>query len=301
MKYLFLLSKKAGSGSFTELENKIVRCYSEKNLEYEIIKTEYKDHAKEIVRKHHDEKDLIFYVCSGDGTLNEVVNEMKKVNAKFTLGLIPSGTANDFSKNFNYKNFSIDKTINPIVEDIDLIKVNDRYCINVLSFGFDTIILKDAYDLLKKNPKLGERAYPRAVFKNIFKIPKFKIKSTIQNVENTSVSVDGEFLLGAICNGGYYGGGFNPSPNANIKDGVLEICLAEKMSLLKMLPLIFKYKKGKHLSHKLIHFHKLTKGRIEFEKELMVNVDGEIFKTDYLDFRVSPKALKFANICNEKI
>ena len=301
MRYLFLMSKKAGSGYFDELEKSIISSYDENNLEYIIIKTKHKDHAREVVREYHNEEDLIFYVCSGDGTLNEVVNEMKKTDAKFTLGLIPSGTANDFSKNFNYKDFSIDKTINPIIEDIDLIKVNDRYCINVLSFGFDTIILKDAYDLLKKNPKLGERAYPRAVFKNIFKIPKFKIKSTIQNVENTSVSVDGEFLLGAICNGGYYGGGFNPSPNANIKDGILEICLAEKMSLIKMVPLIFKYKKGKHLTHNLIHFHKLTKGRIEFEKEIMVNVDGEIFKTDYLDFRVSPKALKFANICNEKI
>ena len=300
MKYLFLLSKKAGSGSFTELENKIVRCYSEKNLEYEIIKTEYKDHAKEIVRKHHDEKDLIFYVCSGDGTLNEVVNEMKKTDAKFTLGLIPSGTANDFSKNFNYKDFSIDNTINPKIENIDLIQVNDRYSVNVLSFGFDTIILKTAYDLLKKNPKLGQRAYPRAVLKNIFNIPKYKLKCIVEK-DGESLELEGDFLLGAICNGGYYGGGFNPSPNANIKDGVLEICLAEKMSLLKMVPLIFKYKKGKHLSHKLIHFQELTKGRIEFEKELMVNVDGEIFKTDYLDFRVSPKALKFANICNEKI
>ncbi|WP_237037219.1 diacylglycerol/lipid kinase family protein [Mediannikoviicoccus vaginalis] len=300
MRYLFLMSKKAGSGYFDELEKSIISSYGENNLEYKIIKTEHKDHAKEVVWQYHDDEELIFYVCSGDGTLNEVVNEMKKVNAKFAVGLIPSGTANDFSKNFDYKNFKIEDTINPKFENIDLIKVNDRYSVNVLSFGFDTVILKTAYDLLKKNPKLGQRAYPRAVLKNIFKIPKYKLKCYVEK-DGESLELEGDFLLGAICNGGYYGGGFNPSPNADVSDGVLEICLAEEMSLLKLIPLVFKYKKGKHLSHKLIYFQELTKGRIEFEKELMVNVDGEIFKTDYLDFRVSPKALKFANICNEKI
>lgn len=296
MKYLFLMSKKAGSGSFTELEKSIISSYGENNLEYKIIKTEYKDHAKEVVRQYHDDEELIFYVCSGDGTLNEVVNEMKKVNAKFTVGLIPSGTANDFSKNFDYKNFKIEDTINPKVENIDLIKVNDRYSVNVLSFGFDTVILKTAYDLLKKNPKLGQRAYPRAILKNIFKIPKYKLKCYVEKGEE-SLKLEGDFLLGAICNGGYYGGGFNPSPNADVSDGVLEICLAEEMSLLKLIPLIFKYKKGEQFSSNLIHFQRLTSGRIDFEEVIMVNADGEIFETDHLDFKVKPKSLKFANVC----
>lgn len=296
MKYLFLMSKKAGSGSFTELEKSIISSYDENNLEYKIIKTEYKDHAKEVVRDYKDDEELIFYVCSGDGTLNEVVNEMKKVDAKFTVGLIPSGTANDFSKNFDYKNFKIEDTINPKVENIDLIKVNDRYSVNVLSFGFDTVILKTAYDLLKKKPKLGQRAYPRAVFKNIFKIPKYKLKCYVENGEE-SLELEGDFLLGAICNGGYYGGGFNPSPNADVSDGVLEICLAEEMSLLKLIPLIFKYKKGEQFSSKLIHFQRLTSGRIDFEEVIMVNVDGEIFETDHLDFKVDAKSIKFANVC----
>ena len=296
MKYLFLMSKKAGSGSFTELEKSIISSYDENNLEYKIIKTEYKDHAKDVVRDYNDEEELIFYVCSGDGTLNEVVNEMKKVNAKFTVGLIPSGTANDFSKNFDYKNFKIEDTINPKVENIDLIKVNDRYSVNVLSFGYDTVILETAYDLLKKNPKLGQGAYPRAILKNIFKIPKYKLKCFFKNGEESS-KLTGYFILGAICNGGYYGGGFNPSPNADVRDGLLEICLAKEMNLLKLIPLIFKYKKGQHLSSDLIRLQSLTSGRIDFEEVIVVNADGEIFETDHLDFKVKPKSLKFANVC----
>lgn len=298
MKYVFLLSSKAGAGSFSELEHSIVKCYESNNLKYKIIKTEYKNHASEIVRKYRDCSDVLLYVCSGDGTLNEVVNAMKQTAAKFSVGLIPSGTANDFSKNFDYSSFKIENTIKPVIDDIDLIKVNGRYCVNVLSFGFDTVILNSAYNLLKKNPKLRANAYPLAVFQNIFKIPKYKLESSTSNGENGDVNLKGYYLLVAICNGGFYGGGFNPSPYANLTDGVLEMCLAEAMPLYKIIPLIFKYKKGAHLSHPLIHFQKLTKGSIKFEKELMVNVDGEIFTTDFLDFEVVPKALRFARVCD---
>lgn len=38
MKYVFLLSSKAGAGSFSELEHSIVKCYSSNNLKYTIIK-----------------------------------------------------------------------------------------------------------------------------------------------------------------------------------------------------------------------------------------------------------------------
>ena len=88
MKYVFLLSSKAGAGSFSELEHSIVKCYESNNLKYKIIKTEYKNHASEIVRKYRDCSDVLLYVCSGDGTLNEVVNAMKQTAAKFSVGLI---------------------------------------------------------------------------------------------------------------------------------------------------------------------------------------------------------------------
>lgn len=50
MKYVFLLSSKAGAGSFSELEHSIVKFYSSNNLKYTIIKTEHKNHACEIVQ-----------------------------------------------------------------------------------------------------------------------------------------------------------------------------------------------------------------------------------------------------------
>ena len=53
MRYLFLMSKKAGNGYFDELEKSIISSYGENNLKYKIIKTEHKDHAKEVLSLIH--------------------------------------------------------------------------------------------------------------------------------------------------------------------------------------------------------------------------------------------------------
>lgn len=291
MKYLFLISSHAGNKNFKKLEENIKKVYQLKNIRHEIIKTNHKNHAREIVHQFKDCEDLVMYICSGDGTVNEVVNEMMNTNAKFNIGLIPSGTANDFSKNFDYTNFSIENTIEPEISKLDLIKVNDRYSINVLSFGFDTIILNSAYEIIKKHPNIGNKAYILSVIKNIFNIPSYKLNVTLDNDKYSD-----SFILGSICNGGYYGNGFNPSPNAILDDGIIEVCLAKNIKFFELVPLILKYKKGEHTKNKNIIFKSIKSGKIISDKEFLANVDGEIFKTNKLEFEVLPQSISFANI-----
>lgn len=109
------------------------------------------------------------------------------------------------------------------------------------------------------------------------------------------VEQDANYILAAICNGRYYGGGFNPAPQASQDDGLLDVCLVDSLPLMKILPLIPKYKKGTHIGHPAIHCWKATAGQIRYTSErLLGNFDGEIFEADTLDFNVMPKALRFA-------
>ncbi len=39
----------------------------------------------------------VFFVAGGDGTVNEVVNGMMKSDVRPSLGILPSGTANDIA------------------------------------------------------------------------------------------------------------------------------------------------------------------------------------------------------------
>ena len=108
-----------------------------------------------------------------------------------------------------------------------------------------------------------------------------------------SKDIKGDFLISAICNGGFYGSGFNPAPEAKIDDGVLNLLLASKIPFIKFLPMIKKYKEGRHKDSKYIREIEVTSGIIRSKDKFIANADGEIFKSDEIKFEVLPNALNW--------
>jgi diacylglycerol kinase family enzyme len=91
------------------------------------------------------------------------------------------------------------------------------------------------------------------------------------NVKN----IDSEYTILSICNGAYYGGGYNIAPKSKLTDGLLDIYYAEKMPKIKMIPLILKLKKGKHEGKRRIHKYRTRHVELELDEEVTFNVDGE--------------------------
>ena len=294
-KILFIINFKAGKTEFNIRKEDIEETFRRAGRlsEIEVVYTKYKNHTKFLIDAFdtlkYDEKIVI--ICGGDGSLNELVNVAYGKN--MTLGLIPTGTGNDFAKNFNYANFTLDSLLNFKTKKIDLIKVNDFYSINVTSLGFDTQVLKRAYDYLEKKPKLGKKAYVLAVFKSLNKLNCENLDLKLKLIDGSNFEISGEYLISAICNGGYYGSGFNPAPEAKIDDGYLNLLLANKIPLIKFLPLIKKYKEGRHRDSKLINEIKVKSGTIKSRNNFIANADGEIFETDEIKFEILPKALNW--------
>lgn len=294
-KTLFLLSSNAGSTEFKFDKDDIYRVYKKHGLEksIEIIQTEYKYHStditKDFIKREKGKKSII--VCGGDGSLNEVANILYPTDT--ALGLIPMGTANDFSKNFSYKNFSLEKTLNRTIKPIDLIEVNGKICVNVTSLGFDTTILANAYRFLDKNPSLGKKAYIKSVIYSLKNIQHEQLEIEINTYDGKTIKTSGEYLLLAICNGGFYGSGFNPSTDALIDDGILNTVFVHKMPFLKLIPLIIKYKSGKHENSKYFESYKVKSSIIKSNKNFMANIDGEIFETNQVNFKVIEQAINW--------
>ena len=249
-KMLFILSSKAGKTEFDITEKDIEKIYNKKDFEenVQIIRTSYEDHAtdaaKAFIEKYKNYKKTII-VGGGDGSLNEICNVIYENDLENTsLGLIPMGTGNDFSKNFSYKNFKVESLLNLKEKKIDLIKVNDKVGINVLSLGFDTVVLEKAYEYLDKNPSLGKKAYFFGVIKALKYLSYQNLSLTLYDKNYKEIKLEDEFLLSAICNGGYYGSGFNPAPSAKIDDGILNLVYAKKLPSLLLPSLIIRYKHG---------------------------------------------------------
>ncbi len=294
-KILFIINSKSGKTEFDIKKEDIEETFRKagKLSEIEVVNTRYKNHTKYLIDAFdtlkYDEKIVI--ICGGDGSLNELVNVA--YGKDMTLGLIPTGTGNDFAKNFDYESFTLNSLLNFKTKKIDLIKVNDFYSINVTSLGFDTQVLKRAYDYLDKNPKLGKKAYGLAVLKSLNKINCENLELQLELVDGSNFEIKGDYLISAICNGGFYGSGFNPAPESKIDDGVLNLLLADKIPFIRFVPLIKKYKEGRHKESKYINEILVKSGTIRSKNKFIANADGEIFETDEIKFQVLPKALNW--------
>ncbi|ACV28672.1 Putative lipid kinase BmrU [Anaerococcus prevotii] len=294
-KILFIISSKAGKTEFDVNKNELLALQKKApgDSVIEVIETKYKGHIDEIIEDFAKEDNFEKYaiICGGDGSLNELANTA--YGKDISIGLIPTGTGNDFAKNFDYKNFKLEKIFSYYTSPIDLIQINDKLCINVTSLGFDTQVLKEAYKFLEKNPKLGKKAYIKAVISSLRNIgyENLKIKILMENGE--SKEIEGEFLISAICNGAYYGSGFNPAPEASLNDGLVNLITAEKIPFYKLPFMILKYKKGKHRTSPQLNEYKISCGQISSDKAFLANIDGEIFTTNQINFKLFPSAISW--------
>lgn len=292
-KILFIINSKAGKTEFDIRKEDIEKVFRKAGRlsEIEVIYTKYKNHTRFLIEAFDslNYREKIVIICGGDGSLNELVNVAYGKN--MALGLIPTGTGNDFAKNFDYKNFSLDKLLDFKIRPIDLIRVNDMLAINIVSLGFDTQVLKKAYDYLEESPKLGKKAYVKSVAYNVFNLSYENLDISLKLSDGSHFAIKGDYLISALCNGGYYGSGFNPAPDARIDDGLLNLVLAGRIPFIKFLPLISKYKKGDLKGNKNIKEILVKSGTISSDRKFLANADGEIFKTSKLKFEVIEKAI----------
>lgn len=287
MKKLFIISSKSGRSRDREFEKNILNYFNKDEVKI----TRKKGDTIFFAREFRDRGGDILFIKSGDGALSEVAGVL--AGSDTALGLIPGGTRNDFSRNFNYKNFKIENIFDYEISPIDLIKVNDKICINVTSLGFDTNVLKYTYNVIKRKKLHGKLAYLYGVIKSVKNLENVNLKISLVNEKGEDINLSGKFLVSALCNGSYYGNGFNPAPKAKLDDGLLNLILAEEMSPLKIIKLFLSYRRGNHLGKKGIREILTKEGIISSDREFLYNIDGEIYSTREIKYKILEKKLKW--------
>ncbi|MEG0296483.1 MAG: YegS/Rv2252/BmrU family lipid kinase [Clostridium sp.] len=308
-KHYFIVNPLAGKKDRTsEIQDKVesfFKIYKEK--QYEIYVTKSKCDATRFVKEEcykNPNHSLYFYSCGGDGTLNEVVNGAANYDNAI-VSVIPYGSGNDFVRNFkdDVDFFDMDSILNGEVIDVDLIKVLDRYSVNICNVGFDAKVAHNM-NMFKKLPLVsGEFSYNLSVLYCLLNTLSSKFKITL---DDDKVFED-DFLLSAIANGKCYGGGYKGVPLAEISDGYIDICAIRTVSRFKLLSLLNLYKEGKHVGNeevkKYVIYEKCKKVKIESEKYFTICIDGETYIDKSVEFNICEKKIKFllpSNVNNIK-
>ena len=199
MKYIFVINPLAGSGKERELLLKqIEECKKDYDIDVYFTKCE-KDAIRFVDEAcKNNTNDKCFVACGGDGTINEVATGAYGHSNAY-ISAFPAGSGNDFVKCFAKGSFAdIKNILNGSSMNIDLIKANDRYCINVANFGFDTVVAQKVNDDRKKNGHGGKGSYAAGIIKALVSAMKNEAK-VYANGE--LLNENGEYLLCTIGNG----------------------------------------------------------------------------------------------------
>ena len=278
MKYIFIINENAGKGKSKKIQPNIEKACKYRNIDFEIRYISEEKSGYDIAMEYKD-KEYVIYVVGGDGTIAITLPGL--VGTKNKLGIIPSGSGND-----TYRTI---KTMPKGETEIDLGKINDTYFINVACSGIDAEVGNNM-DKLRNTIIPTSQLYNASLIYTFinFKPKKVKMKTKIKNIED-------KYTILSICNGAYYGGGFNIAPKSAISDGLLDIYYAEKMHKFNMIPLILKLKKGKHEGKRRIHKFRTDHVEIELEEEVTFNVDGEKLTDKKFIITLLPKSITVFN------
>ena len=227
-------------------------------------------------------------IAGGDGTLNEFINIMLSEDIDVPIGILPSGTSNDFAS-FLGINKSIDNYLDTIiagnVRNIDVGQIGDQYFINA-SAGVLTSVAHRVDKALKNT--LGKMAYYIRGLGDIPNIQPLTAKFVIDNQV-----IEESIFLFLISNSATVGSLPNAMPDAKIDDGLLDLMIVKQCSLPEFTSLVISLLAGRDIrKNRYVLHYQSKKIKVNIQEEVETDLDGELGPSLPFEAKVLHKKLR---------
>lgn len=228
----------------------IQKCKDHPQLDvYQFVTSKHKD-AIQFARACTEKQFEALVAVGGDGTINEVLNGMMQVPfAPPLLGIITTGTGNDFAKGINLK-WNLKDFIPALLEkrnrtiDVGRLNTNDfhYYFLNIADIGFGGKVVQ----ILENQRKYfgGITFYGLAILRAFFVFRKPTL-----HIETEDFNYHGPVMMVAVCNGSVFGKGLVINPQALPNDGILNVTILGKIGFFHYLKNLGKLKRGEMIDH----------------------------------------------------
>lgn len=272
-----IVNPKANGKKTAKIAKKVDKYLTGKGVEHAFFYTDAPRHAIKLAEELSKTSDTIV-ALGGDGTINEVLNGLDTEKVKF--GIIPSGSGNDFIAAAGIPQNpieAVDLILSGEAKPTDYMVCGGVRGLNIIGTGIDVDILKRC----KKSRILrGKLQYVISLVISLikFRFYKFYICKGEEKIEK-------EALIACVGNGHRLGGGIRMCPEAKIDDGELDFVIAGKLKKSKIPHAFVKLMQGKILEQDFTSFERCEHVRLEFDKPVTIQVDGELY--DGLDFDLS--------------
>ncbi len=280
-----IVNPTAGNGRSMATCEAVCKRLDDRGVPYELHKTTHPTHATQIAREAAARGIDTVIAIGGDGTVTETAVGLH--GTKTALGIIPSGTGNDFIKTAGIPadwEAALDLILTKPARPVDSGVINDRIFINVCGAGFDVMTL-DFAEKAKKYVR-GLLPYLYGVLRAIIA---FKpVQMHIQIGDGTVL--DGKYMIFSIANGRYFGGGIPIAPLAAVTDGLLDVLIVDAVPRWKLPAYLVPLMMGKLYKCKVSHRYLTDRCRIA-SPGMRMQLDGEIIPMEEAVFACATNQL----------
>lgn len=272
-KIKIIANPSSGREGAVEIINKLLVPFASKGTSILLNFTQEAGDARKFAATDDGEDCIIS--MGGDGTVNEVVSGIYDAKRDTPLAIYPAGTVNDFAESMGIPKDPYDfytMVVYGKKSAVDIGLCGDSAFINVCAVGAFSEIGYSVPDEAKS--AVGRLAYYAEGFRM------FREKDFLKSGFDVHIDCDGEIIdtkamIVMVSNSNSVGGFSKISPEADVKDGLLELAVIEEMSMTKLFELFRTVGLGKHIDHDHFIYRHGKKIELRADTPMHVDIDGE--------------------------
>jgi diacylglycerol kinase (ATP) len=223
-KLLYIVNPISGKGNKSSLQEIVKTKTSAAGFEFAIYPSVASGDYSFLLPIIKEEKFTDVIIAGGDGTINQVVNSLRK--AKVQFGIIPCGSGNGLAFSAGIPK-NPEKALEIIFkgksEWCDAFLLNEIFACMLCGLGFDAQVAHD----FANDPKRGLTTYIKKTISNFFTAKTYPFVLTTNGKE---IKTDALFI--SIANSNQFGNHFTIAPKASLNDGLLDIVVMAKQNKL---------------------------------------------------------------------
>ncbi|MBN2244847.1 MAG: hypothetical protein JW755_03275 [Candidatus Aminicenantes bacterium] len=298
-----LFNPSAGKGKALKKKNKLESILKNMNIPYKIYVTRSEENLRSLIKKIASVNQIIVG-AGGDTTINIIINEIKKMKANVSLGILGMGSSNDIAREFVGLPLegacAILKRRRSKQVDLGVILHEGRdlhYFLGQANIGLGIYVNRFVETIASRGNLLGKNPVLAGII-GIMDAYSKKETSNSLNLRSQAERIEGDFIVGLISNIRFWITGMRLCPDSQPDDGLLHACFVDKCSLLRLVYIASRAAKGMHRGLKEVKTTQSSYFEVESDKFFEIQTDGEILqknnstmKFKKVGFEIRPKEL----------
>jgi diacylglycerol kinase family enzyme len=303
-KVAILFNPSSGKGRASQKRRALHACLKENGVAFDWFESRHEDDLRDLVKVTAADYPTLV-AAGGDTTMLIVINELMRLKADNSLGMIGLGSCNDVVREFEIH--SLKKACLAIRKNrsrrIDLGMALDgekvlRYYPGQASIGLAVLINQYVERVMKRSPRLGKYQTLSGLRGGWQALRSADLPMEL-TVEYENGTFRGEFILAVFNNIRYYAAGKMATPRARTDDGLLDAFLVKKCSFSRLAYITFLTPPAAYAEKKETVAIQAPRFMVRSDKPFSVQIDGEILPAGdaprlfkKIEFASAPQALK---------